>query len=219
MPLVGSMPVRSAPSCARWSRPGWGRSGSSQHRHLPVPGARRAPRAVETAFDVVGDRVPLLVGVGALRTDAAVHLAQDAKGAGAQAGFWPRCPTRRSPRTRSSPLRDGGAGGRPAAPPLRQSRYHAFPVHPGARRAPRPGAGHRAIKSPAAEPEGGDGPARGPAPPCPPGSASATAATGTRRKRCSPVARPGTASWPACFRARPRHRSRGGGRGPPRRAA
>lgn len=44
-------------------------------------------RAVETAFDVVGDRVPLLVGVGALRTDAAVHLAQDAKGAGAQAGL------------------------------------------------------------------------------------------------------------------------------------
>lgn len=44
-------------------------------------------RAVEAAVAEVGNRVPLIVGVGALRTDAAVQLAQDAKGAGAQAGL------------------------------------------------------------------------------------------------------------------------------------
>lgn len=44
-------------------------------------------RAVEAAVAAVGGRVPLLVGVGALRTDEAVRLAQDAKGAGAAAGL------------------------------------------------------------------------------------------------------------------------------------
>jgi 4-hydroxy-tetrahydrodipicolinate synthase len=46
-------------------------------------GERR--RAVETAVDEVGGRVPLMVGIGALRTDEAVALGQDAKGAGADA--------------------------------------------------------------------------------------------------------------------------------------
>lgn len=44
-------------------------------------------RAVEAAVEAVAGRVPLLVGVGALRTDEAVRMAQDAKGAGAQAGL------------------------------------------------------------------------------------------------------------------------------------
>jgi 4-hydroxy-tetrahydrodipicolinate synthase len=44
-------------------------------------------RAVEAAVDAVAGRVPLLVGIGALRTDEAVRLAQDAKGAGAEAGL------------------------------------------------------------------------------------------------------------------------------------
>lgn len=44
-------------------------------------------RAVETAADAVGGRVPLLVGIGALRTDEAVRLAQDARDAGATAGL------------------------------------------------------------------------------------------------------------------------------------
>lgn len=44
-------------------------------------------RAVEAAVDEVGGRVPLLVGVGALRTDEAVGLAQDAREAGAAAGL------------------------------------------------------------------------------------------------------------------------------------
>lgn len=44
-------------------------------------------RAVEAAADAVAGRVPILVGVGALRTDDAVRLAQDAKAAGAAAGL------------------------------------------------------------------------------------------------------------------------------------
>ncbi len=44
-------------------------------------------RAVEAAVDEVGGRVPILVGVGALRTDDAVRLAQDAAAIGATAGL------------------------------------------------------------------------------------------------------------------------------------
>jgi 4-hydroxy-tetrahydrodipicolinate synthase len=44
-------------------------------------------RALEAALDEVGGQVPVLVGVGALRTDEAVRLAQDAKAAGAAAGL------------------------------------------------------------------------------------------------------------------------------------
>ncbi len=39
------------------------------------------------AAETVGGRVPLLVGIGALRTDEAVRLAQDARAAGADAGL------------------------------------------------------------------------------------------------------------------------------------
>ena len=42
-------------------------------------------RAVEAAVDQVGGQVPVMVGIGALRTDEAVRLGQDAKGAGADA--------------------------------------------------------------------------------------------------------------------------------------
>ena len=44
-------------------------------------------RALDIALDEVGRRVPILVGVGALRTDEAVRLAQDAHAAGAEAGL------------------------------------------------------------------------------------------------------------------------------------
>jgi len=44
-------------------------------------------RAVAVAAGAVEGRVPLLVGVGALRTDDAVRLARDAKDAGASAGL------------------------------------------------------------------------------------------------------------------------------------
>ncbi len=47
--------------------------------------ARR--RAVEIAAETVSGRVPLLVGIGALRTDEAIRLAQDARAAGAAAGL------------------------------------------------------------------------------------------------------------------------------------
>jgi 4-hydroxy-tetrahydrodipicolinate synthase len=44
-------------------------------------------RALEAAIDEAGGRVPILVGVGALRTDDAVLLAQDAQAIGAAAGL------------------------------------------------------------------------------------------------------------------------------------
>lgn len=40
-------------------------------------------RAIEAAVDQVGGRAPVLVGIGALRTDEAVRLGQDARDAGA----------------------------------------------------------------------------------------------------------------------------------------
>ena len=44
-------------------------------------------RALDATLDEVGGRVPVLVGVGALRTDEAVRLAEDARAAGAAAGL------------------------------------------------------------------------------------------------------------------------------------
>lgn len=44
-------------------------------------------RALDAALDEAGGRVPILVGIGALRTDEAVRLAQDARAAGAAAGL------------------------------------------------------------------------------------------------------------------------------------
>ena len=44
-------------------------------------------RAVEVAVECVGGRMPLLVGIGALRTDEAVKLAKDARTAGAAVGL------------------------------------------------------------------------------------------------------------------------------------
>jgi 4-hydroxy-tetrahydrodipicolinate synthase len=44
-------------------------------------------RAIEAAVDEAGGAVPVMAGVGALRTDAAVALARDAKASGARAGL------------------------------------------------------------------------------------------------------------------------------------
>jgi 4-hydroxy-tetrahydrodipicolinate synthase len=44
-------------------------------------------RALDAALEEVGGQTPILAGVGALRTDEAVRLAQDAKAAGAAAGL------------------------------------------------------------------------------------------------------------------------------------
>ncbi len=44
-------------------------------------------RALDVALEVLGTDTPALVGVGALRTDEAVRLAQDARAAGAAAGL------------------------------------------------------------------------------------------------------------------------------------
>jgi len=50
------------------------------YAYLSAPERRRA---VEAAVERVGGRVPVIVGAGALRTDAAVALARDAEAAGA----------------------------------------------------------------------------------------------------------------------------------------
>jgi len=42
-------------------------------------------RAIKTAVDVLDKQVPLMVGVGSLRTDEAVTFARDAQDAGADA--------------------------------------------------------------------------------------------------------------------------------------
>ena len=44
-------------------------------------------RAADTAIAEVNGRVPVLVGIGALRLDEVIHLARDAKAAGAAAGL------------------------------------------------------------------------------------------------------------------------------------
>lgn len=44
-------------------------------------------RATDAAIAEVNGRVPMLVGIGALRTDEVIHLARDAKAAGAAAGL------------------------------------------------------------------------------------------------------------------------------------
>ena len=44
-------------------------------------------RATDAALEETSGKVPLLVGIGALRTDEAIALAQDAKAAGAYAGL------------------------------------------------------------------------------------------------------------------------------------
>src|SRR5580692_10545199 len=44
-------------------------------------------RAIEAAVDEAGGAVPVMAGVGALRTDEAVALAEDARAAGAGAGL------------------------------------------------------------------------------------------------------------------------------------
>ncbi|MCP1539918.1 dihydrodipicolinate synthase family protein [Methylorubrum extorquens] len=44
-------------------------------------------RALDVALEEAGGRVPVIVGIGALRTDEAVALAQDARAAGAAAGL------------------------------------------------------------------------------------------------------------------------------------
>ncbi len=44
-------------------------------------------RALEAALDEAGGRVPVMAGIGALRTDEALRLAQDARAAGAASGL------------------------------------------------------------------------------------------------------------------------------------
>jgi len=72
-------------------------------------------RAVTIAAEAVGGRMPILVGIGALRTDEAIRLAQDARAAGADAGLL--APVSYTPLTDEEVFRHfeavAGAGGLP----------------------------------------------------------------------------------------------------------
>jgi 4-hydroxy-tetrahydrodipicolinate synthase len=64
---------------------GVGLLGSTGTYAYPTRDERR--RAIEAAVEAAGGAAPIVAGVGALRTDAAVALARDAKAAGAGAGL------------------------------------------------------------------------------------------------------------------------------------
>ena len=76
-------------ACAGWPTPrsaAIGLLGSTGAYFYPVARAERR-RAIEAAVDEAGGALPVMAGVGALRTDEAVALAKDAKAAGAAAGL------------------------------------------------------------------------------------------------------------------------------------
>lgn len=60
----------------------------------PYLGRDERRRAVQAAVRLAEGRTPILVGIGALRTDETVRLAQDARDAGAGQGFWRPFPIR-----------------------------------------------------------------------------------------------------------------------------
>ncbi len=85
-------------------------------------------RAVTVAAEAVAGRVPLLVGSGRCAPTRR-SASPGRQGGGATRGCSPPSPTRRSPRTRSSPIsppwrRRGAAAGH-----LRQPGHHPFPLH------------------------------------------------------------------------------------------
>ena len=55
--------------------------------NYPYYSREQRRRVVETVAGELGGRMPLLVGIGSLRTDDVIRLAQDALGAGADAGL------------------------------------------------------------------------------------------------------------------------------------
>ncbi len=178
-------------------------------------------RAVEAAVAAAAGRVPILVGVGALRTDAAVRMAQDAKGAGAEAGLlaamsytpltedevFVHCETVARESGLPLCLYDNPGTTHFRFTPALVGRLARFRASSRSRARPPSRAGRRRISTRCA-------------PWCRPGSPSATAATGTRSRPCWRAARLGTASSPGCSRSPP-WRSSGRSRPgtPPRRSA
>ncbi|SJM34684.1 hypothetical protein BQ8482_490023 [Mesorhizobium delmotii] len=93
-------------------------------------------RAICEALDETRGRVPLVVGVGALRTDEAVHYASDAKALGAAAGLL--AAVSYTPLTDDEVFEHFSTVARESAPTdrdLRQSWKHAFSLHASAHRA------------------------------------------------------------------------------------
>src|SRR5229473_6739037 len=81
------MPVRCAPWCLLCSRPVSIRSAFGSTGTYPYLTREERRRAVETTIEQVAGRMPVLVGIGALRTDDAVKLANDARVSGAAVGL------------------------------------------------------------------------------------------------------------------------------------
>ena len=101
-------------------------------------------KTIDAALEQVAGTTPLLVGIGALRTDDAVQFGQDAKSAGADgvllaADVLHAVDRRRGVRA----FCHGGESGRSASVHLRQSWHHALHLQPGTGCAVEPGGEHR----------------------------------------------------------------------------
>ena len=86
-------------------------------------------RALDAALEEAGGRVPILVGVGALRTDEAVRLTEDVRDAGAAVGLLAAVSVHAARRRRGVRACRRRGAGRPAALPLRQPVDHPFRLH------------------------------------------------------------------------------------------
>ena len=159
-------------------------------------------RAVAAAVECLGDRVPIVVGAGALRTDTAALLARDAEAAGADGLLL--APVSYAPLLEEEVFQHfravAGASGLPICiydnPTTTNFRFQPALVE---RLAALPRVA--ALKTPA-DP-GSPRHSRRCAPGCRRISRSAAAATGPPPTRCSAARTPGTAWWAGCCRDRP----------------
>ena len=144
--------------------------------------------------------MPILAGVGALRTDEAVSLAQDARAAGAVAGLL--APVSYTPLTDDEVFEHFATVARESRLPLciydnpGTTHFRFSPALVG-RLSRLPGI--VALKSPPRSRRTWPRISPNSAAPCRTGSRSAIAATGTRSRRSSPAATLGTASSRVCF--------------------
>ena len=151
-------------------------------------------RALDAAIEEAGAQAPILVGVGALRTDDAVRLAEDAKAAGAAAGLL--APVSYTPLAEEEVFQHFATVARASGLPLciydnpGTTHFRFSPALVG-RLSRLPGI--IAVKSPARSRRPSPRIWRSSAASCRTGSRSATAVTGGRWRRSSPAATPGTA--------------------------
>ena len=159
-------------------------------------------RALDAALDETSGRAPILAGVGALRTDETIKLAQDAKDAGAAAGLL--APVSYTPLNDEEVFEHFRHGGRESGLPLciydnpGTTHFRFSPALVG--RLSRLAGDHRREK-PGPGAVGCRRPSGRIAPPRARGLfGRLQRATGTRSRGCLPAATPGTALSPACSR-------------------